>query len=93
MSGKAWTLIGVWAALMTLLALTVGATFGPFGALKPAINLAIAFAKAGLIFWFFMHLREESWLPRLVAVAAVAWLLILFGLTQADLVTRGVFRA
>jgi cytochrome c oxidase subunit 4 len=92
MSRQAWTFIGVWAALMTLLALTVGATFGPFGPFRTTINLVVAFAKAGLIFWFFMHVREQKWLARLVAVAAVAWLLILLGLTQADLLTRGAFR-
>jgi cytochrome c oxidase subunit IV len=91
MSREAATLIGVWIALMLLLTATVAATFGPFGAWTPLINLAIAFAKAGLIFWVFMHLREQGALARLVAVAAIAWLLILIGLTQADLATRGAF--
>jgi cytochrome c oxidase subunit 4 len=91
MSREAWTLVGTWIALMGLLALTVGATFGPFGAAKPFINLGVAFAKAGLIFWVFMHLREQGWLARLVAVAAVAWLAILIALTQTDLATRALF--
>ncbi|HEY3951081.1 cytochrome C oxidase subunit IV family protein [Phenylobacterium sp.] len=82
------TLVGVWVALMVLLATTVGATFSPFGAWKPVINLAVAFAKAGLIFWVFMHVREQRGLARLVAVAFLAWLAILLGLTQADLLTR-----
>jgi cytochrome c oxidase subunit 4 len=82
------TLVGVWVALMALLAITVGATFGPFGAWKPVINLAVAFAKAGLIFWVFMHVREQRGLARLVAVAFLAWLAILLGLSQADLLTR-----
>lgn len=89
---QAMPLIFVWIALMVLLTLTVGATFGPFGVWKETINMAIAFAKAGLIFWFFMHLSEQKWLARLVAVAALAWLLILLGLTQTDLLTRGMFR-
>ena len=93
MSRDAMTLVGVWVALMWLLALTVGATFGPFGEAKPLINLAIAFAKAALIFWFFMPLREQRWLARLVAVAALAWLAILIGLTQADVLTRDTFRS
>jgi cytochrome c oxidase subunit 4 len=91
MSREAWTLVGTWAALMVLLALTVGATFAPFGPAKPFINLGVAFAKAGLIFWVFMHLREQGWLARLVATAAAAWLLILIAMTQVDLATRGLF--
>jgi cytochrome c oxidase subunit 4 len=76
---------------MVLLGLTVAATFAPFGAAKPVINLGIAFAKAGLIFWVFMHLREQGWLARLAAVAALAWLAILIAMTQTDLATRGWF--
>jgi cytochrome c oxidase subunit 4 len=89
---QAMPLILVWVALMALLTLTVAATFAPFGPWKVVINMAVAFAKGGLIFWFFMHLSEQKWLARLVAVAALAWLLILFGLTQTDLLTRGMFR-
>jgi cytochrome c oxidase subunit 4 len=92
MSRHAWTLIGVWVALMLLLTATVAATFGPFGGWTPAINIAIAFAKAALIYWFFMHVGEQKWLARLVAVAAIAWLFLLLGLTQADLLTRAAFR-
>jgi len=86
-------LVLVWVALMALLTTTVAVTFAPFGAWKPVLNMAIAFAKAGLIFWVFMHLREQKWLARLVAIAALAWLLILLGLTQTDLLTRGAFRS
>lgn len=92
MSRDAMTLIGVWLGLMLLLTATVAATFGPFGGWLPVINLVIAVAKASLIYWFFMHVREQKWLARLVAVAAVGWLLLLFGLTQADLLTRGAFQ-
>lgn len=90
---EAWTFIGVWVGLMVLLTLTVAATFGPFGAVTPTINIVIAFAKAALIYWFFMHVREQGWLARFVAVAAIAWLMILLGLTHADVLTRGAFRS
>lgn len=89
---QALPLVLVWVALMVLLTLTVAATFSPFGAWKPVINMIIAFAKAALIFWFFMHLNEQKWLARLVAIAALAWLAVLLGLTQADVLTRGLFR-
>lgn len=81
-------LIFTWLGLMALLALTVASTFAPIGALKPVVNLAIAFAKAGLIFWMFMHLREQKWLIRIMALAALVWLAILAAMTHADLLTR-----
>lgn len=82
------SLIFAWAALMALLGLTVLASFFLTGAVSLATGMTIAVAKAGLIFWFFMHLREESGLVRLFAMAAVAWLLILALLVGADYATR-----
>jgi cytochrome c oxidase subunit 4 len=83
----------VWVALMALLTLTVGATFAPIGALKGPVNLGIAFAKAALVFWFYMHLRQRPGLERLAAVAAAAWLLILLLLSGADFISRPWFPA
>lgn len=84
-------LILVWAALLVLLGLTVTASFQFSGPASIAASLGIALAKAVLIFWFFMHLREESGLIRLVAIGAAAWMLILFLLAAADFTTRGAF--
>jgi caa(3)-type oxidase subunit IV len=39
-----------------------------------------------------MHLREQGGLTRIAAVAALAWLAALIGLTEADVATRGLFR-
>jgi cytochrome c oxidase subunit IV len=85
---SARTLVLVWVALLALLTLTIGATFLPIGPLKPVANLGSAFAKALLIFWFYMHLAEESGLVRLAAAGAAAWLLIMFGLMSTDYLTR-----
>lgn len=78
----------VWAALMGLLAITIGATFLPFGPLMPVVNIGIALTKAALIFWVYMHLRELGGLARLAAVGAVAWLAILLALTATDYLAR-----
>jgi cytochrome c oxidase subunit 4 len=83
-------LVLVWAGLMVLLALTVLATFSPLGAIKPVINLLIAAAKAGLIVWVYMHLREQPGLNRIAALMALAWLAILITMTWIDLGTRGL---
>jgi cytochrome c oxidase subunit 4 len=88
MGGQARLFVQVWVALIVLLALTVGATFLPIGPLKPAVNMAIAFGKAGLIFWFYMHLREEPGLVRLSALGGGVWLLILLMFVTADYLTR-----
>jgi cytochrome c oxidase subunit 4 len=71
------TLLLTWAALMTFLALTVGASFALTGPPSLAASLGIAALKAALILWFFMHLAEDNGLLRVVALAAFAWLAIL----------------
>jgi cytochrome c oxidase subunit 4 len=90
MAREARLLVIVWLALMLLLAGTVGATFSPLGPVKPFINLAIAAAKAGLIVWVYMHLREQSGLNRVAALAAASWLVILIAMPLIDLATRGL---
>lgn len=81
-------LVFVWAGLLGLLALTVGASLVLTGPVSFATGMGIALAKATAIFWFYMHLREEGGLIRLVAIGAGAWLLILFLLAAADYTTR-----
>jgi cytochrome c oxidase subunit 4 len=80
--------IGVWGALMALLALTLLAAEFELGLLNPVINLSIAAAKTGLIAWFFMHLEEDTALVRSAAIVAVVWLAILFLIGFADYLTR-----
>ena len=92
MSPRVGMLLMVWVALLALLALTVAATFLPIGGLKPVVNIAIAFAKALLIFWFFMHLREFPGLVRLAAGAAVLTLVIQLLLLSSDYLTRPWFK-
>jgi cytochrome c oxidase subunit IV len=87
MSGAVRLLL-VWAALMALLALTVGAAFLPIGMAKPWVAYAIATAKVMLILWFFMEMRRESGLARLAAIAGFVWLAILIMLTATDYLTR-----
>lgn len=81
----------VWLALTGLLASTIAASFLLTGPVSLAASIAIAAAKAALIFWFYMHLNESSGVVRLVAVGAVVWLMILFILTSADFATRSMF--
>jgi cytochrome c oxidase subunit IV len=45
--------------------------------------------KASLVVLFFMGLRHNTPLTKLTAVAGFFWLMILFGVTMSDYLTRG----
>jgi cytochrome c oxidase subunit 4 len=78
----------VFAALLALTLLTVGAAHVDLGSLNIALALGIAICKALLVMLFFMHLRYSTHLTWIVAAAGVIWLghLILFSMT--DYLTR-----
>ena len=79
----------VFAALIIGTALTVAAAFVDMGALNNVVMLAIAITKAALVVLFFMHVRWGTRLTWVVAASGFVWLLILFGLTMQDYLTRG----
>jgi cytochrome c oxidase subunit 4 len=81
-------LVGTFAALIVLLALTAGATALPTGWWSTPLSLLIAFAKAALIFTVFMRLRTQGPLVRIFALAGFFFLVILLVLTAADFFTR-----
>lgn len=78
----------VWFALLALLVLTVIGAHLPLGAFNIVLALGIAAAKAVLVGLFFMHLRRPDPLLRLAASAAALWILFLFSLCFADILTR-----
>ena len=78
----------VWAALLMLLGLTFGYAYLPHGPFKAEASIAIAIAKALLIAFFFMQLREAAWLVRLAALAGVVWASFLYLIAFADYLTR-----
>ena len=80
--------IGTWAALMALFALTLASSFVPLHGFNASVNVLIAIAKATLVALIFMKLRAGTALVRLVALAGIAWLLILLGLSLTDFLSR-----
>ena len=78
----------VFAALIVGTALTVAAAFVDMGALNNVVMLLIACTKAALVILFFMHVRWSTRLTWVVAASGFVWLLILFGLTMQDYLTR-----
>jgi cytochrome c oxidase subunit 4 len=83
-------LFGTFAALMVLLAVTAGAASLPPGWWSTPIALAVALAKASLIFVFFMRLRSQVPLVRIFALVGFFFLAILLVLASADYFTRMV---
>lgn len=88
MSPSKTTYALVTAALMLLLAATVGAAMADLGRAKEVVNLGIAAIKATLVVLFFMHIRYEQPVMRLFAAAGLFWLAIMISLTLADFLTR-----
>ncbi len=83
----------VWAALLVLLLVSWATAYWRIGsALNTALGLGIAAVKAGLVLVLFMQLRGSSVLVRLTASAGLFWLVILFGMTFADVLPRLVGR-
>ena len=79
----------VFAALMVGTALTVLVAFFDLGAMNNVLMLGIAMTKALLVILFFMHVKWATRLTWVVAASGFVWLLILFGITMTDYLTRG----
>lgn len=66
--------IAVWAALLALTVLEVGALYLPFGKLVSVLTLlALSVVKAVLVGMYFMHLKFERW----VLIAIIIYPLML----------------
>ncbi|HVS66254.1 MAG TPA: cytochrome C oxidase subunit IV family protein [Thermoanaerobaculia bacterium] len=76
-------------ALLVLTGVTVWVAFYDLGPLNDVVALGIAVIKATLVVLFFMHVKYAGRLVKLTVVGGFFWLLILFGLTVIDYVTRG----
>lgn len=78
----------VWLGLVSLLCLTIAASYLLAGPASAAASLGVALAKALLIFWFFMELRDQKGLVRIFATGAAVWLMLLVAFTIMDFSTR-----
>ncbi len=82
------TYLSIFAALMVLSAITVGAAFVNLGNFNPVVALAIACIKATLVILFFMHVKYSSQLTKLTVVLSLFFVVILFAETLMDYATR-----
>ncbi|MDA1183810.1 MAG: cytochrome C oxidase subunit IV family protein [Acidobacteria bacterium] len=83
----------IFGSLMVLTAITVGIAFVNLGALNFPVALSIAILKATLVILFFMHVKYSSRLTKLICGGAFFFLVVLFGLTMTDYLSRGWFVA
>lgn len=81
--------VAVFAALLVLTTVTTVAAYIDLGRLNTVVALLIAVCKASLVVLFFMHLKDQTGMTRVVILAALLWLAVLIGITMSDVFTRG----
>lgn len=89
--------LGVFAILIVGTILTYFSSFWDLDGIFPGANtllaLLIAFTKMTFVVLYFMHVRWQSKLIWLTAVAGFFWMAIMFAYTMQDYLTRsqGIF--
>lgn len=78
----------IWALLTLILAATVTAAYLDLGDFKLPVALAFAVMKAALVIVLFMELPLTRASTRLLMLTGLLFVLVLFGLTFADRLTR-----
>ena len=78
----------IWAALLVLTAVTVTVAGLHLGVLSIYTAIAVAAVKASLVLLFFMRLRYEPLIFRVMLFAAVATIAVIMALTFADVAYR-----
>lgn len=80
--------IGVFLALIVATIVTTLVAYINLGQFNIVVALIIAVCKATLVALFFMHVKYSPRLTKLVVIAGLFWLVILFTMTETDLLTR-----
>ncbi|HKS83739.1 MAG TPA: cytochrome C oxidase subunit IV family protein [Candidatus Acidoferrales bacterium] len=80
--------VGVFLALLFFTGLTTYVAYIDLGVFNTVVALLIAGIKMSLVVLFFMHLKYNKGLSRIVIVAAFFWLAIMMSITLADELTR-----
>ncbi len=79
------TFVPIWIALLILTGVTIKAAEMRMGEWSMLANLLIASTKASLVLWFFMHLKYERKMFKLLFLVPIATLTIIIGLTFFDI--------
>ncbi len=79
------TFMITWIALLGLTAITIQAARMHMGQWSMAMNLLIASTKASLVLWFFMHLKYEKRIFKLLFFVPIGTITIIIWLTFYDI--------
>jgi cytochrome c oxidase subunit 4 len=82
------TYVMAWMGLLGLTAIAVGVVRLRFTNFALLIAIAIATVKSGLVVFFFMHLKEESWIVKVMLLLALLALALIILLTFSDILFR-----
>jgi cytochrome c oxidase subunit IV len=82
------TLFIIFAIVIGLALVTIGLSSLGLGKYGLPIQLAIGCVQAGLVAYFFMHLRQGDRVVILTALSSIFWMGILFVLFLSDYMTR-----
>lgn len=82
------TYLGVFLALLAGTGLTTVVAYIDLGAFNSVVALVIAFIKMSLVILFFMHVKYNKGLTRIVIVGAFFWLGIMMTFMLADELSR-----
>src|SRR5512146_2776020 len=77
--------VSVRIALLILTGVTIKAAQMHMGEWSMLANLLIASIKASLVLWFFMHLKYEKMLFRMLFLVPIVTITIIIGLTFFDI--------
>jgi cytochrome c oxidase subunit 4 len=80
--------LAVFGALLVLTGFTVWVAGVDLGLANTAVALLVAITKGTLVVLFFMGVRWNTPLTKTTAIAGFIWLLIMFGITMGDYLTR-----
>ncbi|MEK6743192.1 MAG: cytochrome C oxidase subunit IV family protein [Nitrospirota bacterium] len=78
------TFVSVWIVLLMLTAVTVTVAKADLGAFSTFTAIMIASIKAGFVLWYFMHLKYEKRLLKLLLLVPIITLAVIIGLTFVD---------
>ena len=86
------TPVGTYVTIFVTLLIFTGITYWvaqhDYGMMNTPVALSIAVFKASLVVIYFMGVRYNTPLTKVVVVAGFFWLLIMFTLTMGDYVSR-----
>jgi len=79
-----WILLGVYAGLVCLTVITVAVTLVDMGIFNVWVALAVAVLKAGLVAFYFMHLRWDSPFNGIVLFISFFFVALFIGIAVLD---------